>query len=248
MKATRILTVLGLTLGLVLALTFRSGHIIAQTTASSAGVSATASAARKPSGIVPVLGKDVNVRTGPKSWVVGTLFGTSNDHPSVNHKDSFDAQRGAIRGYVWGRAFGHINRCAYAEREYLTKENSPRHSADCGHPPNSQKENRAYLCRAFATITNNEPNFGTSVKTKRLTTLYANFNNNQPLDPIFRIPAGRNVGWRWVTQGHYNGDRYVMVNFIVRVRDDHSYYPADKSLWGFVKLADLENLPGKRPC
>ena len=202
----------------------------------------------KPNGIVSVTAREAYVRSGPRSWVVGTLFGKKNDHPQVKHKDSFDAQTGAIHGYVWGRAFGNVNRCGYVEREALAEETSPRHSEDCGHPPTSSDENRGYLCRVFAVMTNNDANAGTSVKTKKATTLYGNFDKDQPLDPVFEIPAGRNVGWRWVTKGRHNGHRYVMVNFEVREKDQPSHYKAGTSLWGFVKLSDLEELTGTRPC
>lgn len=203
--------------------------------------------ASKPHGIVRVLGREVYVRSGPRSWVIGTLFGEKNDHPNVKHKDSFDAQHGEIKGYVWGRALGNANRCGYVEREFLKEMNSPSKD-DCGHPPNSREENRAYLCKGFASMTNADDNAGSPVKTKRRTTLYANFDKDRPLDPVFDIPEKRNVGWRWVTKGSHDGHRYVMVNFVVAKKDEHSYYKEGTSLWGFVKLSDLENLPDIRPC
>jgi hypothetical protein len=125
---------------------------------------------------------------------------------------------------------------------------SPHTTDECGHRTEGSEENREYLCGAFAVMTNNDDNAGTSVRTKGGTTLFANFDKDKPLDPIFDIPAGRIVEWRWVTKGSHNGHRYVMVNYVVREKDPRAYYKAGTSLWGFVKLADLDDLPGTRPC
>jgi hypothetical protein len=218
--------------------------LIAQT------ASAQTAASTKPSGIVPVTGQEATVRTGPRSWVIGTVFGQHNPNHAVTHQDSFDAQKvdQVIRGWVWGRAFGHINACGYITRANLMPMKSSRHSNDCGPAPSHRAENRAYLCRAFAKLTNDQINKGTPVKTRSVTALFANFDNNQPSDELLVIPAHRNVAWRWVTKGVHNGQRYVMVNFIVRQADKSSVYPVGKSLWGYVKINDLEALTHKLGC
>jgi len=148
----------------------------------------------KPRGIVAVLTREVYVRSGRKSWVISTRFGKKNDHPNIKHKDNFDAQKGPIKGWVWGRALGNINQCGYVEEESLEQKTSQHTSEQCRKPTEDSQENRDYLCRAFAVMTNNDDNAGTSVRTKRGTTLFANFDGNKPLDPIFDIPEGRIVG------------------------------------------------------
>lgn len=203
----------------------------------------------KPRGIVAVQTREVYVRSGRSSWVIGTLFGKKNDHPNVKHKDDFDAQKGPIEGWIWGRALGNVNQCGYVEEASLEPKASQHTTSECGPRTEGRPENRDYLCKAFAVMTNNDDHAGTSVKTKRGgTTLFANFGANKPLDPIFDIPEGRIVGWRWVTKGSHNGHRYVMVNYVVKEKDPSGYYKASTSLWGFVKLSDLDELPGTRPC
>jgi len=39
-----------------------------------------------------------------------------------------------------------------------------------------------------------------------------------------------------------------MVNYVVKEKEPSAYYKAGTSLWGFVKLSDLDELPGTRPC
>jgi len=209
-----------------------------------------AAAQARPSGVVPVRVARATVRVGRKSYVIGTVFGPRNTNPNVTHRDNFDAQvnDGTARGWSWGRALGNVDACGFIQLNSLEKQRSPNHTASCGRPPSGSAEYRKYLCDKYAEMTNNEANQGTSVRTRRATELWANFGAGGPVDKLFDIPVNREVMWRWVTQRTHNGHRYVMVNFIVRQRDPQNVYPAGRSLWGYVKLSDLNPLPNRRPC
>lgn len=210
-----------------------------------------AAAARpRPSGVVPLRVPRATVRVGRKSYVIGNLFGPRNPNPNANHRDQFDAQAndGTTRGWSWGRALGNVGACGFIQLESLARESSPNHTASCGRPPSGSAQYRQYLCREFAEMTNNEANHGTSVRTRRATQLWGNFGPGGPSDKLFDIPANREVLWRWVTKRRHDDHRYVMVNFVVRQRDPHTVYPAGRSLWGYVRLSDLNALPNRRPC
>ena len=249
MISKRSTAVLGTALMLASVFAFQFQPVSAQSAVSSSAASASASQ-RKPSGIVPVKRARATVRVGRKSFAIGTLFGPPNPNPDIQHNDQFDAQinDGTARGWSWGRGLGNVDACGFIQLTALDKRNSSNHTPSCGRAPSGRAQYRAYLCRAFAEMTNTAETHGTSVRTRRATVLWGNFGAGGPVDKLFDIPATREVLWRWVTKRRHNNQRYVMVNFIVRQRDPHNVYPAGTSLWGYVKLADLNRLTNRRPC
>lgn len=177
------------------------------------------------------------VRSDPKAYQIGTLFGGSD--PRIKRTDSFEVQ--AVRGYyAYGYAFGNVRRCGWVELAKLDRRNLSPRAPRCPKPiyhkpgPGTFK----HLCNEFAIAKNRSSNNGSPAQVINPTTLWGNFrrsgHHSVPEDDLLgrQINAGEGVAWRWITKElDASGERYVLVKY---------HPPGGRVRWGFVKRKDIE--------